>query len=128
MRFPKPGRCKRNKYGAVRTGDGFPSKLEAAVHQILLLREKAGEIQAIKRQASVDLGFGIRWKVDFCFIQCASGDVCYAEAKGRWTADAALKLRMWRNGAIQAPLEIWQGNYRKPELVEIVKPRQTRDD
>lgn len=139
MKFPKPKRekltpaaklyqeamKKRSKFNAEKTGDGFPSKLEAAVFQMLLLRLKAGEIDDIQRQASVDLGFGIRWKVDFRFIDVKSGEFVWAEAKGKWERDAALKLRMWENGAGPGPLEIWQGDYRNPVLVRIVKPKNT---
>lgn len=119
MRFPKPQR--RHKFGAVRTADGFPSKLEAAVFQVLCLRERAGEIREIQRQARVDLGFGIAWKVDFRFTDTKTGEWVWAEAKGKWERDAALKLRMWENGAGPGDLEIWQGSYRNPVLVRIAK-------
>lgn len=115
---------KRNKYGAQPT-DGFPSKLEAAVFQMLCFREKAGEIRDIQRQAHVDLGFGITWKVDFSAHHVATKQTFWVEAKGAWTEAALLKLRMWRNGAGPGPLEVWKGNYRKPELVETVYPRRS---
>ncbi len=112
-----------NKYGAIRTADGFPSKLEAAVYQMLLLRQKAGEIRDVKRQPSVKLTPSITWKVDFSFTHVFSGLTAYCEAKGKWTEAAGLKLRLWRDGFGPGPLEIWQGNYRRPILVEVVTPK-----
>jgi hypothetical protein len=116
----------RHKYGATRTADGFPSKLEAAVYQILCLRERAGEIKDIRRQHCVDLGYDIRWKVDFSFTECATGETVWAEAKGQWTADASIKLRMWKNGRGPGKLEIWRGDYRRPQLVEVIEPKKMK--
>lgn len=124
-------RGKRNgtKYGAERvelpSGESFPSKLEAAVYEILRLRERAGEISEIKRQDSVSLGFGLRWKVDFSFTVNATGARQWAEAKGVWDRQAKRNLKMWDAGAGPGPLEIWQGSYRAPKLVETVTPTAT---
>lgn len=116
---------KRNghKYGAVKTADGFPSKLESAVNQILFLRERAGEIRNIRRQHRVDLGFGILWKVDFSFELCATDETVFCEAKGIEDATYKHKVKMWRNGAGPGKLEIWKGDYRRPVLVEVISPR-----
>lgn len=121
-----------SKYGAqpvtLPTGEAFPSKLEAAVYGLLKLRERAGEIIDIKRQASVALGFGLRWKVDFTFQDAKTGRQVWAEAKGAWDRQARRNLKMWEGGAGPGPLEVWQGDYRKPVLVRVVTPAQTPQD
>jgi hypothetical protein len=112
-----------NKYGAKRTANGFPSKLEEAVYNMLLLRERTGEISDVKRQQVVTLQEGdkttrINWKVDFSFLR---GEIrCYAEAKGIETSEYILKLKMWRK-LRPAPLEIWKGTYLRPVLVERIE-------
>jgi hypothetical protein len=122
--FPKPkARTKKSKYGAVKSGD-FPSKLEASVYQVLCLRERAGEIRDIKRQATVNLYGRLRWKVDFKFTLVATGEPVWAEAKGVWTRDAKMKLNLWRDGMGLGKLEIWMGHYLSPKLVEVVIPKK----
>lgn len=110
---------KKSKYGAVRSGDGFPSKLEHSVYSILELRQKAGEIWSLSRYPSVKLTKRVTWKVDFAF-EDKRGPV-FAEAKGVWTADARLKLNLWRDLG-PAPLEIWRGSAQRPTLEETVYP------
>ena len=48
---------------------------------------------------------------------------CFGEAKGKWTADAGIKLRLWREGLGPGTLEIWTGNWRNPVLSEIITPK-----
>lgn len=122
MTFFSKGRFRKkagSKYNAKPT-NGFPSKLEAAVHMLLTIREKAGEISDIRRQQSVVLQEGpptvrIAWKVDFSFIETKTGERVYAEAKGVETADYKLKLKLWRANP-PATLEIYKGSYRRPTL------------
>ena len=114
---------RRNKFGACRTADGFPSKLERAVFMKLKDRESLGEISKIERQSTVVLQEGppkvrIAWKVDFSFER--NGVREYAEAKGVKTADFMLKLKLWRKKR-PARLEIWQGSWKSPKLVEVVE-------
>ena len=59
-------------YGAVRT-NGFSSKFESAVYDLLKLRERAGEIFDIRCQQPVVLQPGprtvkITWKIDFSLV------------------------------------------------------------
>jgi len=105
---------KKNKFGAKRT-NGFPSRLESAVFDHLKIREGAGEIADIKRYPSVELQGGIRWKVDFSFVEIASSKLVYAEAKGVATADYRIKLRLWKSDP-PARLEIWKGKYYRDEI------------
>lgn len=115
----------KSKYKAKRTADGFPSKLERAVFFKLKDREVLGEITDISRQSVVVLQEGdkdtrINWKVDFSFIEKATGRKCYAEAKGIETADYKLKLRLWRK-LKPAPLEIWKGSWQRPFMKERIE-------
>ncbi len=123
MMFPKPKR--KPKYGAKRTsrGDlGFASKLEASLYDLLILREKAGEINQIRSQPRVLLSDAkISWKVDFSAHHIPTNQTLYFEAKGVSTADFRIKLKLWRFYG-PGPLELWKGNYQKPELVEIIFP------
>jgi hypothetical protein len=112
-----------HKYGAI-ARDGFPSTLERDTYGILEWRQKAGEIRGLKRYATVELAYGILWKIDFTFEITATGERCWAEAKGKWTADALLKLRMWKNGAGPGKLEIWNASRQGPQLTQVVIPRR----
>lgn len=114
-------KVKKNKYSAVATS-GFPSKLEAVVYQILLLRQKAGEIKEVKNKDTVDLGFGIDWKVDFSYLTPA-GEKVWVEAKGVETDRYRICLKLWRGGQGPGLLEIWKGSYRDPFIHEVVKPK-----
>jgi hypothetical protein len=113
-------RRSRNKFGARRTADGFPSKLEAAVYKNLLDRERLGEISNIRRQVVVRLLDGpkdliVNWKIDFSFEE--KGQTVYAEAKGIETSDFKIKLKLFRKLRI-APIEIWKGTWRYPKMVK----------
>ena len=120
-----------SKYRAKRTADGFPSKLEASVYQMLLLREKAGEIKNIRRQHAVQFACGPRWKVDFSFTDCATGETVYCEAKGAELETYRLKKRMYAGCPVlesAGKLEIWKGTYARPVLVEEIKPGGKGDE
>lgn len=114
-----------NKYGAKKSGD-FPSKLEASVYQLLLLREKAKEISEIKRQVRVELTDAcIATKVDFSFTENSTGQTVFCEAKGVETERWNLIKRLWRfYGA--GPLEIFKGTYMRPQLVETIIPGEKK--
>jgi hypothetical protein len=123
MSYFKPRKV--NKFGAKRTADGFPSKLEAAVYQMLLLREKAGEITNIRRQHLVRFPCGPGWKVDFSFTDCATGETVYCEAKGQELETYRLKKGMFAGCPIlesAGRLEIWKGTYHRPRLTEKITP------
>lgn len=113
-----------NKYGA-KQANGYGSKLESAVGEILLLRESAGLIKEIKRQQTVVLQDGpremrITWRVDFSFFNLKTNETEYAEAKGFETSDYKLKLKIWRKSP-PAALEIYKGSYQNPKLVERIE-------
>jgi hypothetical protein len=113
----------KNKFKA-KSGNGFASKLEEAVYNILLLRERAGEISDIKRQQSVVLQDGpqderITWRIDFSFFDKQKNKTVYCEAKGVETSDYKIKLKLFKGQKI-GDLEIYKGHYMSPKLVEKV--------
>lgn len=99
-----------------------PSKLEAAVCDMLHLREAGGDIRNLKWQATVHLGFGVKWKVDFKFEQSPDWHERWAEAKGKEDRDFKLKFRMWKEGCGPGPLEMWRGEWRRPYLERVYWP------
>lgn len=116
---------RKNKYGAKKTGD-FPSKLESNVYQTLLLREKAGEIRDIQRQHSFEYPCSVRWKIDFSFVDCASGETVYCEAKGAEMETYRLKKKMFGCCPIlehAGKLEVWKADRREVVLTETVLPK-----
>lgn len=119
-------RPRQTKFGNFKTG-GLSSKLEYAVHHLLLKRQAAGEIKDIKLQQPIVLIDGprtqkITWKVDFSFVRVSNNQLEYVEAKGFPTDVYKMKLKMFRSNS-QAPLEIWGGNYTKPILIERIEMR-----
>lgn len=125
---PWPKNRKRNKFGATRTPDGFPSKLEAAVYQLLLLRERMGEIKNISRQPSVKLTrAAIGYKPDFKYIDCKTGETVHVEAKGQETEGYSIRKRLWKYYG-PGRLEIYKGHYRRPGLQEVVVPVGDKDE
>jgi hypothetical protein len=113
----------RNKYRAVRIGD-FPSKLEYAVHEILLERERAKEISDIKRQVRVELTkAAIATKIDFSFLERSTNEIVYCEAKGMEQDRWKLLKRLW---AFYGPgkLEVWGGSWNRPRIKEIIEVSQ----
>jgi hypothetical protein len=118
----KQGFKSANKFGAIRT-DGFASKGEAAVFQILKLREKSGEITGIRHPARVHLTCGIYWNVDFNFISVKSGHTIWAEYKGFEDRRYRMCKKLWEGGFGPGTLEIWKGSWMRPMLVEVVKPK-----
>jgi len=113
---------RKNKYGAIRTS-GFSSKLEAAVHQVLLLRQATGEIKDIKCQQSVLLMGVVRWRIDFSAIDCKSEKLFYIEAKGLSDRVFKMKLKLFKHDP-PARLEIWRGSYMRPFLSEVVESKK----
>lgn len=121
-----------SKYKA-KAADGFRSKLERAVYDVLLIRQNVGEIRNIKREQSVVLQDGpkevrINWKVDFSFEEKTRDPISqevfwqlvYCEAKGKEMADYKIKLKLWRSKR-PYPLEIWKGDYKRPKMVERIE-------
>lgn len=117
---------KENKYRARKTvcslGHPHPSALECSVCELQILRQRVGEIRNLKWQESVNLGFGVTWKVDWGYDERPNWSRAYAEAKGAETRDYKLKVRMWKEGRGPGPLTIWKGTAQKPMIFKIVIP------
>ena len=113
------------KYKARRVekaGISFASKLESAVHDILLLQEKAGEIQDIKIQPTTKITAAqIGYRPDFSYVDCKTGQTVYVEAKGVEVETWLLKKKLWRHYGL-GPLFIYKGRHTKPFLHEVIIP------
>ena len=117
-------RKREGRSAAVKT-NGFASKLENAVHEMLKVRQAAGELSDIKCQQSFKLQDGDRtvrvtWKIDFSAVEVKSGKTIYFEAKGFEESVYKLKLKMWRKHKY-ATLEIWKGSWQRPFLAERIE-------
>src|ERR1035437_3012186 len=116
----KAGKYKNQRVKA--PGQSFDSQLEASVHQILLLRERAGEIRNIRSQVTLKLTrAGIGYRVDFVATDCKTGQDFGIEAKGFPTEVWGIKKRLYK---YYGPffLEIWTGTHMNPRLTETIIP------
>lgn len=131
MAFSRWGRP--NKYNAKKVqkaGIWFASRLESAVHDILLLQEKAGEIRDIKCQPQVYLTEAkIGYRPDFSYVDEKTGQTVYVEAKGVEVETWLIKKKLWKCYGL-GPLFIFKGRHDKPYLREVIIPKpggQTTD-
>jgi hypothetical protein len=116
-------RQSKNKFGAQRT-NGFASKLESAVHDLLKLFERGGEFSNIKCQPHVRLSrAGIGYKPDFSYTDNKTGETIWVEAKGAETEGYMIRKRLWASYG-PGPLHIYKGDYRKPKMVEAIIPNR----
>lgn len=124
-----PWRRGPSKYGN-RTSRGldgrsYHSALEASVSNWLLARVKAGEIQILKQQQHIhlfshDVKLCEYWP-DFTVKEIATQEIFWIEAKGAEKPDWLIKLNLWRAGG-PGRLDIIKGNWKRPQLVESVRP------
>ena len=103
-----PKQAKPSKYGAQRTeynGYVYASKHEAQAAQDLDLMIKAGEIDFYLRQVPFALPGRITYRADFVTYQAVQMDddpptvlyrVIVVEAKGMWTPEAKLKIKLFK--------------------------------
>lgn len=120
---------RKNKYGGSQRkkhehkGLKFDSKLEAALFDLLSLRESAGEIHSLTHQpGTVFLSKArIQFRPDFRFVNCKTGKTEYAESKGfpndRWPT----KKKLWKHYG-PGPLYIYRGTAARLRLDETVTP------
>lgn len=104
-------------------GYSFASKLEAAVYQILKLREKAGELKILQVQDHIYLTEArIGYIPDFKCTDIVSGCDFWVEAKGYPNEKWPIKKKLWK---FYGPgmLEIWGGSYVRPVLLETILPK-----
>ena len=89
-----------NKYGAkastcaLLAGRRFDSQGERNYATQLAIRERVGEISELRCQDSVDLVAGIKWRVDFSYIE--DGERVWCEFKGFEDPTYRLKLKLYR--------------------------------
>lgn len=125
--FPKRAAA---KYGNTRVGEcsyGFShrSKLEAAVCNLIWLREKAGEIEHLQHEFHVYMTIArVAYVADFRVRDRKSGEEILIEAKGYASPVWPLKKRLYKFYG-PAPLEIWTGTHTRPTLSETIVPRST---
>lgn len=108
----------------------FPSKLERDVYELLLQRQKLGEIKDLQCQIQVHLTKAkILYKPDFKYFNCVNEQTEYAEAKGFETNIWNLKKRLWKFYG-PAKLFIYKASGKIIVLSEIIEPQiwKTEDE
>lgn len=119
MRFPKYRNQKVSH-----DGHSFASKLEAAVYNILKLREKAKEIEVVQHQPHVYLTQArIHYIPDFRIFDYKKNDFVFVEAKGFETPEWRIKKKLWSFYG-PASLEIFRGSDKKPFLDEVINQKE----
>jgi len=109
-------------------GRSFASKLEAAVYNLLKLREKAGEIEILQAQSHVYLTKSrIHYIPDFKIFDKELNETIWVEAKGVETATWRIKKKLWE---FYGPgrLEIYRGKYTKVIRDDVVHNRSSGED
>lgn len=116
----------KEKYGRQkvdRAGYSFDSKLEAALFDQLKLRERAGEISEIQAQDTIYLTAArIMYKPDFKYLNNATGEHEWAEAKGFETTDYRIKRRLWMHYG-PGKLHVFNGSHARLSLKETITPK-----
>lgn len=108
-------------------GHNFASKLEAAVYQILKLREKAREIDIVNYQSHVYLTKArVHYIPDFRIFDYKINDFAWVEAKGFETPEWRIKKRLWGHYG-PGQLEIYRGSEKRPFLDETIKIKENED-
>lgn len=100
------------------------SKLEAAVCQIIMFREKAGELVHVGHEKQVYLTDAkILYIADFECKNNLTGLPLFVESKGFASDRWPTIKKLWKFYG-PAPLEIWTGSWQRPGLSEIIVPRE----
>lgn len=81
---PSADTTKRNKYGNVKTEDGFDSRHERAAYELLRARCLEGEFIAMGRQVAFFLPGGVKYLADFVTVG-PDGTVTVWDAKSEAT-------------------------------------------
>jgi hypothetical protein len=85
----------KHKFHAVRCesdGKKFPSKLERAYYNQLVLRQKAGDVLFFLRQVAFDLPGNVRYFADF-EVFLPDGTVEFIDCKGMMTKISDMKIK-----------------------------------
>ena len=117
---------KKNKYGATRVekaGRRYDSKSESALHDLLLLEEKAGLIKNIRQQQTIYLTEArIGMRPDFTVWDKEFNQDVFAEFKGFETDAWLIKLKLYRVYG-DRPMKIYRGTPKNVYLAETVLPK-----
>jgi hypothetical protein len=123
-RWQKSGQEQKhgNERSTCARGHSHRSKLERAVCDLILLREKAGEIRLVQVEDHIYLTKArIGYVVDFKCELIDTGAPLWIEAKGfpndRWP----MKKKLWKHYG-PGMLEIWRGTHARPYLDETIIP------
>lgn len=118
----------RNKYGAIRVqahGRSFASKGERDCYQMLLLMEKAGEIDSIECQVTTHLTAGITHKTDFKVWDLKLGENVWVEYKGfecdRWR----IIKKLWKEFG-PGRLQVYKGYGLKMKMTDEIIPEKKK--
>lgn len=116
-----------NKFGNKKVkgqeGHSYDSRAEAALHALLLLRERGGEIRSLAHHpGTVFLSAArIQYRPDFTWIEEESGQQTWGEMKGFETPEWRIKRRLWLAYG-PGKLEVWKGSAARPFLHETLIP------
>jgi hypothetical protein len=126
MTWNRFGRTKEkhgNRRGKCSLGHSHRSQLEISVCALLLLRQKAGELELLKAEDHLLLSDArIKYIADFKCLDVRTGETFWVEAKGFANDRWPIVKKLW---AAYGPgaLEIWQGTAARPVLTETIVPR-----
>ena len=110
----------RHKYGAKPgesngaifpelAGRRFDSKLERSVAEMLVMRQRAGEISDLKFQNVVTMTKArIKWRVDFAYTETSTGIEWHHEAKGLESQAYRIQLKLFKHYG-PGPVRITKG-------------------
>lgn len=113
MRFNAFNKYKNQK---VKTSVGtFDSKLELKHYNELVLREKAKQINQLKRQVRIKLGKNakVHYVADFVFFDLSLGEWVIVDSKGFQTEAFKLKLKWLLDTYSNFRFELWKNKNRE---------------
>lgn len=109
-------------------GRNFSSKLEAAVYNLLKLREKAKEIEIVDHQAHVYMTKArVHFIPDFRVFDYKLNDFVYVEAKGVELPPWRIKRSLWPWYG-PGRLEVYKGSHHKVFLHEVLDNKSDPKD
>ena len=111
-----------SKARTTKASDGTlcPSALHCAVYEMLLLRQRAGEIENIRHEQKTHICGDLYWHVDYVVFDKLRGVDVGFEAKGREFERYRAQVQAWR-GVGPFDVEIWVGDWRRPKLKKTIR-------
>ena len=124
----------KSKYKAVKTfqhGRYWPSKLELAVYEMLLMMQRGGKIKDLKCQVRVRFHtyeYGNTVMIpDFSAFDIKTEQTIYIEAKGYPTREWLRKKKAWGVGG-PGNLYVYTGSWKYPKLSMIIVPQGGKNE